>query len=294
MSVSAVLSVLLGCVVLFGALAKILAPGQTRSALATFGVTSTAKRSGIWVTVVASELALGAGLLAGLRVAAMGTAGLMALWTIALALALRSGHRGQRCGCFGARSTVNSMALVRNTLLAGFAVAISVLPSMTPSAQTWLTIGVALALVAVAALAVVVLALAREVGELRLRVAPELALELEGEGPSLGTRLDAIEQFTCHPQAQLAVAVFASDGCALCRALEPSIAQLDRDEFLSLEVFDEVADQHVWAELAIPGSPYAVVMSIDGQALAKGTFNSYGQLQGLIAAADARRQTAHA
>lgn len=294
MSVSAVLSVFLGCVVLFGAVAKVLAPAQTSGALATFGVTSTALRSGIWVAIVASELTLGAGLLAGSAAAALGTACLMALWTIALALSLRSGHGGQRCGCFGARSTVNRTALARNILLTGIAIVISVLPAVTPSAQTWLTIGVALALAAVAALAVVVIALAREVGELRLRVGPELALELEGEGPALGARLDAIEHFTCHPQAQLAVAVFASQGCALCRSLEPAVAQLDRDELLSLELFDEVADQQVWAELAIPGSPYAVVMSIDGHALAKGTFNSYGQLQGLIAAADARRQTAHA
>jgi hypothetical protein len=47
-------------------------------------------------------------------------------------------------------------------------------------------------LAAVPALAVAVLALARELGELRLAIAPQAALSLEHEGPELGSRVDLI------------------------------------------------------------------------------------------------------
>ena len=39
----------------------------------------------------------------------------------------------------------------------------------------------------------------------------------------------------------------------------------------------------IWRSLAIPGSPYAVVLSADGDVLAKGTFNSLYQLESLLA-----------
>jgi hypothetical protein len=79
--------------------------------------------------------------------------------------------------------------------------------------------------------------------------------------------------------------VFSSPGCALCRALEPSLRLVASDPEVELEIFDEEQDAEAWRELAIPGSPYAVVLSPDGEALAKGTFNSLYQLESVLAAA---------
>ena len=83
----------------------------------------------------------------------------------------------------------------------------------------------------------------------------------------------------------LALAVFTSPGCALCMALEPSLRLAASDPEVELELFDEEADADVWAALAVPGSPYAVVLAPDGEVLAKGTFNSLFQLESLLVAA---------
>jgi hypothetical protein len=81
----------------------------------------------------------------------------------------------------------------------------------------------------------------------------------------------------------LAVAVFTSPGCALCQALEPSLRLVSNDPEVELELFDEETDPDAWAALAVPGSPYAVVLGRDGVVLAKGTFNSLFQLESLLA-----------
>jgi hypothetical protein len=155
-----------------------------------------------------------------------------------------------------------------------------VLPETQPSNDVWLAAGLAVALVAVAGLAVAVFALAREIGELRLAIAPQSALSLEDEGPPLGSRLEVIHRFP--RSAPLAVAVFTSPGCALCQALEPSLRLVASDPEIELELFDEEADADAWRGLAIPGSPYALVLSADGDLLAKGTFNSLYQLESLV------------
>jgi hypothetical protein len=121
----------------------------------------------------------------------------------------------------------------------------------------------------------------RTLGELRLAVAPQAALSLEHEGPELGGRVALIERF--EGRAPLAVAVFTSPGCALCQALEPSLRLVSNDPEVELELFDEETDPDAWASLAVPGSPYAVVLGRDGVVLAKGTFNSLFQLESLLA-----------
>jgi hypothetical protein len=159
--------------------------------------------------------------------------------------------------------------------------------------ETGLGLGVALAGIAV--LAVLLLALAREVGELRLALPPQLPLEIEGEGPERGTRAAAIDRFVPQPSARFALAVFASDGCPLCQALAPAVAALRRDPLLAVETFDEREDSDVWRALGIPGSPYAVVLALDGTVLAQGTFNSARQLEALVATGEAReRELVHA
>jgi hypothetical protein len=208
---------------------------------------------------------------------------LLALFTVALVLAIAQGRTGSPCVCFGARSPIGWHAVGRTALLAAAFAALPLVPDARPSTQAWLGIGLAVALASVAVLGVAVLALARELGELRLAIAPQSALSLEHEGPELGSRVYLIERFELN--APLALAVFSSPGCALCRALEPSLRRVASDPEVELEVFDEEQDADAWRELAVPGSPYAVVLSPDGEVLAKGTFNSLFQLESVLVSA---------
>ena len=117
----------------------------------------------------------------------------------------------------------------------------------------------------------------------RLAIAPQAALSLEHEGPEVGGRVALIERF--ERSAPLALAVFTSPSCHLCRALEPSLRLVRADPDVELVVFDEEEDAAAWAALAVPGSPYGVVLGRDGEVLAKGTFNSLFQLESLLRSA---------
>jgi hypothetical protein len=282
-------SLAVAAVLVAAATAKLRAPAATREGLATFGIRGSAAGA-IAIAVPVLELALAAGLVAGLRSAAYGGACLFILFAAALARALARELRGAPCGCFGARSRVSPAALARAL---GLAAALALLPSLPDSSlggEGWLGLGLAVALLAIAGLAVALLALAREVGELRLRVAPAGALEIEGEGPELGMRSSLIDGFDRGPEARLALAVFSSEGCPVCSSLEPAVDFLARDPFLSVRVFDEQRDANAWQALAVPGSPYAVALALDGTVLAKGTFNNLAQLESVLGTAERRER----
>jgi hypothetical protein len=292
-----VADVLLALVLLGSAGAKLAAPARTRAALATFGLATARARALAWAGATAAELVLAVGVAVGFDAAAWAAAALMLAFAGLLARALRSGRGGQPCGCLGPRSRVTPAALARTLALAAAFALLPLVPTDDPSVEAWLAVGLGVALIAIASLAVLVLALAREVGELRLALPPQLPLEIEGEGPPRGSRADAaIERFPAPAAtARFALAVFSSDGCPMCQALAPAVAALRRDPLLTVEVFDEVADADVWRALAIPGSPYAVAMTLDGTVLAQGTFNSARQLEALVAAGEAReRELVHA
>jgi hypothetical protein len=263
------------------AAAKLAAGRSSRDALRSYGIRWPRARAGLWGGAIVAEAALGVAVAAGMRGAAEAAAGLLLVFALALAAAILSGRAGAPCGCFGARSRIGWPAFARTVLLAAAFAAVAFAPDTTLSTEAWLGVGLALALAGLGALTVAVLALARELGELRLAVAPQAALSLEHEGPELGGRVGLIERF--ERQAPLAVAVFTSPGCALCRALEPSLRLVANDPEVELELFDEEADAEAWAALAVPGSPYAVVLAPDGEVLAKGTFNSLFQLESLLA-----------
>jgi hypothetical protein len=275
------LRVLLGAVLLVAAAAKLRSGRSARGALHSYGIESARARAALWAATITLEAVLGAALAMGVPGAAEAAAGLMGLFALALVAAIASGSTGKPCGCFGARSRIGWAAVTRTALLAAVLAALPFVPDEHPSTDAWLVFGLVVALAAVAGLAVAVLALARELGELRMAVAPQAALSLEHEGPQLGSRLELIERF--EGAAPLAVAVFTSPGCALCTALEPSLRLVASDPEVEIELFDEEADAEAWRELAIPGSPYAVVLSADGDVLAKGTFNSLYQLESLLA-----------
>jgi len=277
------LRLLLGATLLVAAGAKLAGGTRARDALRSYGISDRRVRAGLWALTIAAEAGLGIAVALGVPGAAAGAAALLGVFAAALVVAIRRGRAGAPCGCFGGRSRIGYGAVARTALLAAAFAVLPFLPDTRPSTQTWLGIGLGVALAAVAALGVGLVALAREVGELRLAIAPQAALSIAEEGPELGAHVALIDRF--ERAAPLAVAVFSSSGCALCRALEPSLRLVASDPEVELELFDEESDAAAWDELAVPGSPYAVVLSADGEVLSKGTFNSLYQLESLLVAA---------
>ena len=278
---------LLAGVLLVSAAAKLLAGSRAREAFSSYGVKNTAAQAVLWGGVIVAETALAVAVASDVPWAPAAAAGLLWLFTLALVVAIARGRTGSPCGCFGTRSRIGWWAVTRTALLALAFAALAVVPDTEPSTNTWLEIGLGVALAAVVVLGVAVLALAREVGELKLAIAPQAALSIDHEGPEIGSRLDLADRF--ERSAPVLVAVFSSPGCSLCHALEPSLRLVASDPDVELEVFDEEADAEVWHELAIPGSPFAVALGPDGEVLAKGTFNSLYQLESVIASASPAR-----
>jgi hypothetical protein len=275
-------------VLALAALSKLRSPRSAGAGLATFGIPRPLQLPAT-VALAAVEGALAVAVAAGSDGAAYAAAGLFAIFGAALGVALARGRAGAPCACFGARSRVSRVGIARNLVLAVAFAALPWLPDSRLSTEGWLALGLLVCLAGLAALGVATFALAREVGLLRLQVAPQAALEVPGEGPRLGERNPLRNRFT--GAAPLALAVFTSEGCALCRSLAPSVAAFGRDPHVELLVFDEVADADAWDDAAAPGSPYAVALDRDGIVRAKGTFNNAAQLEGILAAAE--RRAAH-
>jgi hypothetical protein len=291
--VGVVARIVLALVLVASSLFKLASPGSSRSALATFGIRGERRGWAVWVGLIVAELGLAAGVAAGLDAAAYAAAALMSAFGIALLVALRTGRAGAPCACFGSRSRVGWPAVARSLVLSFAFVAVPAIPEGNPTTDDWLTLGLIFALLVCAGLAVAVLALAREVGMMRLRLGPGSALEIPEEGPAIGARVELIERFEPRRGAELALAVFTSKTCHVCRALEPSVASLARDPMLAVEVFDEQGDAGTWTELDVPGSPFAVALGLDGIVLAKGTFNNLAQLESVLATAERRRAEHH-
>jgi len=124
----------------------------------------------------------------------------------------------------------------------------------------------------------------------RLTISGSGALEIPEEGPELGTAQTWAAAVPASRRALLRVAIFTSEGCPLCRRVEPAVAHVAADPLLAVGVFDELADAATWAQAGAPGSPYAVALDRDGVALAKGTFNSLPQLESILGTARTRER----
>jgi Methylamine utilisation protein MauE len=285
--------VALAAVLGIAAAAKLRSPRAAAAALETFRVPAPIRVPAM-VGLATIEGALAVAVGAGSDVAAYCAAGLLVLFAGVIAAALVGGRRGAPCACLGARGRVGAVAVARNLALAGGFAAVPSLPRGAPSGQEWLVVALVVAFGCILALAVAVLALAREIGLLRLRLGPEPALDVADEGPPIGTRVELTPRFLGDSQARLALAIFSSDGCRLCQALTPVIAAFRRDPGITVEVFDEARDAEVWRELGIPGSPFAVALDRGGAVRAKGTFNTYGQLESIVASAEQRLSEAGA
>jgi hypothetical protein len=278
----------LAAVLFTSASLKLARPRATSRALATFGLGQGAVSWIGWGLLVGGELALGVGVALGLDGAAYAAAALQLTFAGALGGALLAGRAGAPCGCFGSRSRVRALGLARNLLLAACFAALPAVPDEWPSEQTAIALGLVVALVAVAALALAVLALARQVGELKLALGSQPALDIAGEGPEIGSRSQVVERFSPGPDARFALAVFMSEVCPLCASVTPSLELLERDPLVALQRFDEFHDPEAWRAMSIPGAPYAVAMALDGSVLAKGTFNNFPQLESVLGGAERR------
>jgi hypothetical protein len=286
---SVVACLVLGLVLLASAVLKLVDGAAARAALGTYGVRSEWASRVLWGVLVGVEGVLAVAVGAGSDAAAYAAAAMMAAFCAAQAMALTTGRAGAPCACFGARGTVSKRSVGRAALLAAAFAALPLLPREEPSTEGWLAIGLGAALLGLIALAVVVLALAREIGVLRLSVGPRGALEVAHEGPEVGGRTALASWFGDELRGRIGLAVFSSDGCGMCRALEPAITAFGRDPRVALRTFDEARDADAWAAADVPGSPFAVALDADGTVLAKGTFNTGAQLESVLAAAERRR-----
>jgi hypothetical protein len=282
--VSVVVCLALGLALVAAAGLKLAGGARARAALATYGLRDPRAAYTVWAGVTGAEIVLGVGVAAGSALAANAAALLLAGATAAQVAAMLSGRTGAPCGCFGARGTIGKRSAGRAAALAAALALAPLLPRTEPTTEGWLAIGLAVTVLALIALAVVVLALAREVGMLRLSVAPKGALEIDHEGPEIGARLSLVPA----GPGRIGLAVFTSEGCGMCRVLSPAIDAFGRHPSVVLRRFDEVADADAWSAADVPGSPYAVAFDADGTVVAKGTFNTGAQLESVLAAAERR------
>src|SRR5690349_5195877 len=156
--------------------------------MASFGFEDGTLRPLAWAGLIAIELAIAVAVVLGSDSAAYAAAALMLLFGAVTTGAILRGRAGSPCPCFGPSSRVSWLGVLRDLgLAAGFALIPSV-DAIDLGTEGWLGIGVAAALLACAGLAIAVLALAREVGMLRLQLGTQGALEIEGEGPEIGSR----------------------------------------------------------------------------------------------------------
>jgi hypothetical protein len=283
------LSIVLALVLLVSAGMKLAAGPGGRAALATYGIRGEPLAGLTWSALGALEAGLAVCLLAGAEAAAWATAALFTVFCAAQAAVVMQGRAGAPCACFGARGRVGHGSIARAALLALAAAVLPLLERRELTTDEWLVLGLGAAVAGIAALAVGLLALAREIGELRLAIAPQGALEIAGEGPEIGGRRALAEHFAGLGREDFGLAVFTSESCHICHALAPAIAAFERDPRVLLRRFDEAEDAGAWALADVPGSPFAVAVGADGVVLAKGTFNSGGQLESVLAAAERRR-----
>ncbi len=260
-------------------------------ALATYGV-SGRRATALAALAIALELLLAIALAARLAWAAAAAGVLFGAFTLLTAAALLAGRGGRPCACFGGGSRLGWSAPLRTGALAAAAALLAAgwLPDGPSSYDRWLTVGLSLSLAVAAALALALAALAREIGVLRLGMSAAGALEIPQEGPAVGSRQAWATTSPAGARAMLRLAVFSSEGCPLCRQVAPAVEHVRGDPLVALELHDEVLDAETWREAQVPGSPYAIALSLDGVVLAKGTFNGLGQLESILGTARFRER----
>jgi hypothetical protein len=124
-----VLRFLLAGVLVVAAIAKLAGGRRAREALSTFGIDSPRARAVASTALIATELALAAGVAAGVDAFAWAAALFLLGLSGALVSAIAAGRGGKPCGCFGARSTVGWGSVARSLVLAAAFAAVPLLPA---------------------------------------------------------------------------------------------------------------------------------------------------------------------
>jgi len=254
-------------------------PGTT-VALAAYGVPGRLAAPA-WAVLIGVEAALAAGLAAGVAAAPYAAGIVLAGFLVVQVVALAQGNAGAPCGCFGSGARLSRGAAGRTALLA---TACAALPLLGDGPNVPLVIAGAIAG------AVIVLAAGR-------RSTPSRALEIDSEGPPLGSAGPLSAWFAADGAASgtvapgVALALFTSPGCKLCGKVAAAAGSLGADG-VAVRRFDEVEDADAWAAARVPGAPFAVALGPGGVVLAKGTVNDGRQLASIVAAARAREAPA--
>lgn len=259
------LAALLGAALLAAAGLKVVDRTSSAVNAGTYGVTGRPARW-IWLPLALLETLLAVAVLTGWGPGRWAAAAVLAVFALAQAGALVAGRGGAPCGCFGARGRVSPGSVIRTALLSGAAALLALATTKVP-----IELRVATGAVAVIAAAIVV-ARALRTG------APDGALEISDEGPSLGTRIELAGA----PAAGLRLAFFSSTDCRLCRGL------LAPARDLGASIHDELDDPQAWVAASVPAAPYAVALAADGTVLAKGLVNTRRQLASVLATAGVR------
>ena len=149
--------------------------------------------------------------------------------------------RGAPCGCFGARGRVGRGVARRapRCWRPRFAVAAAA-AAREPTTEGWLRSG-SPPRCSASPRSASPCSRSRARSGAAARVGPQGALEVAHEGPELGARTALAERFATLAPGRIALAVFTSEGCGMCRALAPAVARFGRDPRVALRTFDEVA-----------------------------------------------------
>jgi methylamine dehydrogenase accessory protein MauD len=178
----------------------------------------------------------------------------------------------------------------------------------------WWAVSYAALWAVVVALSLLVVALARQVGVLHMRLGPRGALEVDQEGPPLGSAPEPHEVRDLEGRTLVVAGpgrpqllLFVSPGCPVCREVVPSVGAVARDGgLLPIVVADAqpeeaaasygrlrppartVAAEGLPERYGVPGTPYVVVLDEFGVVRSKGTVNNLEQMEGLVETAWAR------
>ena len=126
---------------------------------------------------------------------------------------------------------------------------------------------------------------------LRLRARPALRAGDRGMRDRRSARRTAlIERFA--PSARFAVAVFSSEGCPMCQALEPAVDRSARDPLLPSSL-RRARDADVWADARHPRQPVRDrARRATGPSSRRAPSTASRQLESLVATAERRRGAA--
>ena len=186
LTVVGLLRFLLAAVLLVSAAAKLASGRSGRDALRSYGIGSVRSRASLWTATIVAEIGIAVALAAGVPGAAEAAAVLFGVFASALALAILRGRAGAPCGCFGGRSRIGWPAFTRTALLAAGAAAVPSFPTRSRRPRPGWASALSSRSSAWPRWRSRVLALARELGELRLAVAPQAALRSTTRGRSSG------------------------------------------------------------------------------------------------------------